>query len=309
MGKYFLRGCFVVKKIKTPNAQVAAPYFFILPFLLTFFLFFLYPLVNSFIMSFQQILGFSDVNFIGFKNYQRLLNENYYMAIKNSLRYTFWTIFVLIPLPLVLAVLLNSKLTRARMFFRSAFFMPALTSVIVAGMFFRFAFGSQETTFVNAILGVFGIPARKWLMEATTGMFALVVLCTWRWLGVNIVYFLSGLQNIPLERYEAATVDGANAFQRFFYITIPGLKPVIIYVVTISVYGGLSMFVESYSYWTARSPGNIGLTIVGYLYNSAFTYNDLGFGAAIGITLILLVLLITALQLTLFGFFKKEDRV
>jgi arabinosaccharide transport system permease protein len=298
----------MAKRVKMPNALAVAPYFFILPFLLTFLVFFLYPLISAFIMSFQQIFGFSDVSFIGFKNYQKLLNSNYYTAIKNSLRYTFWTILVLIPLPLVLAVLLNSKLTRVRMFFRSAFFMPALTSVIVAGMFFRFAFGSQETTFVNAILGVFGIPSRKWLMESATGMFALVVLCTWRWLGVNIVYFLSGLQNIPQERYEAATVDGANAPQRFFYITLPGLKPVIIYVVTISVYGGLSMFVESFSYWTARSPGNIGLTLVGYLYNTGFTNNDLGFAAAIGITLILLVLIITMLQLSLFGFFKKENQ-
>ena len=298
----------MVKRIKRLNAMVVAPYFFVLPFLLTFFLFFLYPLISSFIMSFQQIHGFSDINFIGFKNYQRLLNPNYYTAIKNSLRYTFWTILVLIPLPLVLAVLLNSKLTKARMFFRSSFFMPALTSVIVAGMFFRFAFGSQDTTFVNAMLGVFGIPPRKWLMEASSGMFALVVLCTWRWLGVNIVYFLSGLQNIPVERYEAATVDGANVLQRFFYITLPGLKPVIIYVVTISVYGGLSMFVESFAYWTARSPENIGLTLVGYIYNSGFTYNDLGFATAIGITLILLILVITVIQLSLFGFFKKEDQ-
>ena len=294
----------MAKKI---NSQMMAPYFFILPFLLTFLLFFLYPLISSFLMSFQQIFGFSDIHFIGFKNYEKLLNPNYYAAIKNSLRYTFWTILVLIPLPLVLAVLLNSKLTRARMFFRSAFFMPALTSVIVAGMFFRFAFGSQETTFVNAILGVFGIPSRKWLMESVSGMFALVVLCTWRWLGVNIVYFLSGLQNIPQERYEAATVDGANALQRFFNITLPGLKPVVVYVTTISIYGGLAMFVESFAYWTARSPGNIGLTLVGYIYNSGFTNNDLGFAAAIGITLLLLILVITALQLKLWGFYKKDN--
>ncbi|MCL2127192.1 MAG: sugar ABC transporter permease [Treponema sp.] len=259
-------------------------------------------------MSFQELKGFQDVRFIGFRNYQRLLNPQYYTAIFNSFRYTFWTIFVLIPLPLVLAVLLNSKLTIGRMFFRSAFFMPALTSVIVAGMFFRYAFGSQETTFVNAILGVFGVPARKWLMESSTGMFALVVLCTWRWLGVNIVYFLSGLQQIPVELYEAARVDGANALHRFFRITLPSLKPVIIYVVTISVYGGLSMFVESFAYWTARSPGDIGLTLVGYLYNSGFTYNDLGFASAVGVTLIFLILLVTVIQLSLFGFFKKENR-
>ena len=295
-------------KRKLPNAQAVAPYFFILPFLLTFFLFFFYPLISAIIMSFQQIMGFGDVSFIGFRNYQRLLNPQYFKAISNSFRYTFWTIFVLIPVPLVLAVLLNSKITRGRMFFRSSFFMPALTSVIVAGMFFRFAFGSQDITFVNAILGVFGIPARKWLMESTSGMFALVVLCTWRWLGVNIVYFLSGLQQIPQELYEAARVDGAGILQRFFRITLPSLKPVVIYVITISVYGGLAMFVESFAYWTARSPGDIGLTLVGYLYNSGFTYNDLGFASAVGVTLILLILLVTVIQLSLFGFFKKENR-
>ena len=297
----------MVKKKKL-NAQIIAPYLFILPFVITFLLFFLYPLLNSVVMSFQQIYGFSDVSFIGFKNYEKLLNTQYYTAIINSLRYTFWTIFVLIPVPLVLAVLLNSKLMWARIFFRSAFFMPALTSVIVAGMFFRFAFGSQDVTFVNAILGFFGMPPRKWLMEAGSGMFALVVLCTWRWLGVNIVYFLSGLQNIPQDRYEAATVDGANVLQRFFHITLPGLKPIVIYVTTISIYGGLSMFVESFAYWTARSPGNIGLTLVGYIYNTGFTNNDLGFAAAIGVTLILLILIITVIQLNLWGFFRKEEQ-
>ncbi|MDR2785563.1 MAG: sugar ABC transporter permease [Treponema sp.] len=285
-----------------------APYFFILPFILTFLIFFLYPLVSSFIMSFQKLDSFTDVRFIGVKNYRNLFNVHYYAAIVNSLRYTFWTIMVLIPIPLLLAVVLNSKFTWGRIFFRSAFFMPALTSVIVAGMFFRYAFGSQESTFVNAILGIFGAPPRKWLMERNTGMAALVILCTWRWLGVNIVYFLSGLQNISPELYESAEIDGANLVQRFFHITIPGLRPVIIYVVTISVYGGLSMFAESFAFWTARSPADIGLTLVGYIYYAGFTNNDLGFASAVGVTLIFLIMIITVIQLSLFGFFKREEK-
>ena len=289
------------------KAVYIAPYVFVLPFALTFLVFFLYPLFSSFVMSFQKVRGFSDVVFIGLKNYRNLFNNHYYAALLNSLRYTFWTIAVLIPLPLLLATLLNSRFTWGRIFFRSAFFMPALTSVIVAGMFFRYAFGSQETTFVNALLRQFGFPSRKWLMESNTGMFALVVLCTWRWLGVNIVYFLSGLQNIPVEQYESAEIDGANVIQRFLHVTLPGLKPVVIYVVTISVYGGLAMFVESFTYWTARSPADIGLTLVGYIYSEGFTNNDLGFASAIGVTLILLILAITAVQLSLFGFFRKEE--
>ncbi|WP_232616839.1 carbohydrate ABC transporter permease [Treponema primitia] len=258
-------------------------------------------------MSFQKLNGFNDVSFIGLKNYKRLFNVHYYKAIWNSLRYTFWTIFVLVPLPLLLAVLLNNKLTIGKTFFRSVFFLPALTSVIVAGMFFRYAFGSQDATFMNAILGKFGIPARKWLMEANTGMLALVVLCTWRWLGVNIVYFLSGLQNISPELYESAEIDGANAVQKLFYITLPSLRPVTTYVITISVYGGLSMFAESFSFWTARSPEDIGLTLVGYIYSAGFTNNDLGLASAIGVTLIILIMAITAAQLFMTGFFKKEQ--
>ncbi|MDR1900096.1 MAG: sugar ABC transporter permease [Treponema sp.] len=289
------------------GSQKIAPYFFILPFILTFLIFFLYPLLSSFIMSFQKLNSFTDVHFTGVKNYRNLFNVHYYAAIWNSTRYTFWTILVLVPVPILLAAMLNSKFTWARIFFRSAFFMPALTSVIVAGMFFRYAFGSQDSTFVNAILGFFGIPSRKWLMERGTGMLALVVLCTWRWLGVNIVYFLSGLQNIPPELYESADIDGANLVEKFFHITVPGLRPVIIYVVTISVYGGLSMFAESFAFWTSRSPADIGLTLVGYIYYAGFTNNDLGFASAIGVTLIFLIMIITVIQLSLFGFFKKGN--
>ncbi len=296
-----------MKKKQAFNSQTIAPYLFAAPFVISFLIFFLYPLVSSFIMSFQKIEGFNDVTYIGLKNYKNLLNTHYYAAIQNSLRYTFWTIIVLIPLPMFLALVLNSKITLAKNFFRSTLFMPALTSVIVAGMFFRYAFGSQPTTFVNAILGMFGVEPHKWLMDGSTGMLALVVLCTWRWLGVNIIYFLSGLQGISEDLYEAGDIDGANALQKFWSITLPGLKPVVIYVVTISIYAGLSMFAESFAYWTARSPADIGLTLVGYIYSAGFTNNDFGFASAIGVTLIIIIMIITALQLTLFGFFKKED--
>lgn len=285
------------------------PYIFVAPFIITFLLFFLYPIISAVIMSFQEIRGFGDISFVGLKNYRNLANPHYFSALSVSLRYTFWTIFVLIPLPLVLAVLLNSKLTFASNFFRSAFFIPALTSVIVAGMFFRFAFGEQSTALFNTLIALFGFDdPQKWLQGKHTGMFALVVLCVWRWMGVNILYFLAGLQSIPKELYESARIDGANVIQQFLHITIPSLKPVIIYVVTISVYGGLSMFAETYTYWTSRSPGDIGLTLVAYIYSSGFNNNEFGFASAIGITLLLLIMVINTIQLKLFGFFKKENK-
>ena len=283
------------------------PYIFVLPFIISFLVFFLYPMISTVIMSFQEIAGPEDVKFIGLDNYKNLFNEHFFNALSVTTRYTFWTILVLIPLPIALAVFLNSKSVIGSNFFRSALFIPALTSVIVAGLFFRLAFGEQETTLVNAILGKLGISPVVWLQGKHTAMFVMVVLCTWRWLGVNIIYFLSGLQGIPAELYESASIDGANALQKFKNITLPGLKPVIIYVLTISVYGGYSMFAESFALWGGpRSPGEIGMTLVNYIYQQGFNQNDLGFGSAVGITLLLIVMIVNLVQLKFMGFFRKE---
>jgi len=287
--------------------QKAAPYLFVLPFVLSVLIFFLYPIISTVIMSFQQIDGPGDVTFIGLKNYRYLLNSHFLNAVWITTKYTFWTILVLIPLPLLLAVLLNSKMTIGKNFFRSAFFMPALTSVIVAGLFFRLAFGEQDTAIVNSILGVFGVKSSVWLQDADKSMLVMVILATWRWLGVNIIYFLSGLQGIPTELYESASIDGASEFEQFRYITLPSLKPVILFVITISIYGGYSMFAESFALWGgARSPGEIGMTIVCYLYQEGFNNNNLGLGSAIGIALLFLVMAVNMAQLWASGFFKKE---
>jgi arabinosaccharide transport system permease protein len=283
------------------------PYIFVAPFIITFLLFFLYPIISAIIMSFQEIKGPGDVAFVGLKNYRNLMNPHYFNALSVSFRYTFWTILILVPLPLILAVLLNRRLTFARNFFRSAFFIPALTSVIVAGMFFRYSFGEQATALANQVAGLFGVEPVIWLQGKGTGMFALVILCVWRWMGVNILYFLAGLQSIPDELYEAAEIDGANFFRKFINITIPSLRPVIIYVVTISVYGGFSMFAETFAYWTSRSPGDIGLTLVSYIYSSGFNNNEFGFASAIGVTLLLIIIIVNVIQLKAFGFFKRGN--
>ena len=288
------------------NSERVMPYIFVLPFVITFLVFFLYPIISAVIMSFQKILGPGDVTFIGLKNYRNLLNPHYYSALRVSFLYTFLTIAILIPLPLVLAVLLNNKLLRGRNIFRSVLFLPALTSVIVAGMFFRYAFGTQATALFNQIRGIFGLEPITWLQGRGTGMFALVILCVWRWTGVNIVYFLAGLQAIPKELYESADIDGANSLQKFLKITIPSLKPVIIFVITISVFGGFSMFTESFAYWTSRSPGDIGLTLVSYIYQTGFNNNNFGFASAIGVTLLLIIMVVNIIQLRVFGFFRKE---
>src|SRR5690606_32586131 len=205
--------------------------------------------------------------------------------------------------------LINSKLMRGREFFKASFFFPALTSVVVAGTIFRLMFGEMEGSLINSFLSLFGIEPIKFLKGQVTGFVALLALATWRWTGVNMLYFLSGLKNIPDDYYEAAAIDGASKWQQFTRITIPLLKPTSIYVLTISIYAGLAMFIESMMLWNGNnSPKNIGLTIVGYLYRQGIEKNNLGYAAAVGIVLLAITMIINVTQLSISGLFKKEDQ-
>ena len=282
------------------------PYVFVSPFILSFLLFYLYPLISTTIMSFQDIKP-GQVRFVGLKNYYDLNHEHFFIAIRNSFMYTVLTIALLIPIPVIFATLLNSKVCIGSRIFRGVFFIPSLVSVVVAGTIIRLIFAQSPNAIVNSIMGFFGREPQIWL-QSTQGhaMFLLVLIALWRWTGINIIYFMSGLQTIPVELYEAADIDGANALQKFRIITLPLLKPIIIFVTTISIFGGFSMFEESYVLWAGKSPNNFGLTMVGFIYRKGFWENNLGYGSAIGLVLLFIIAAVSLGQLFLWGFFKKE---
>ncbi|HSO69196.1 MAG TPA: sugar ABC transporter permease [Arachnia sp.] len=288
-----------------------APYIFVLPFVLTLAIFWVSPLIKSFIMSTQDIIPGSVTN-IGLANFERLIGDRlFYVALGNSMKYMIFTLFLLIPIPLLLAVLINSKLGTDKMkaIFKSVMFIPALTSVVIAGIVFRLIFSESPTALMNQVVGAFGMDPVKWLKGSETGFMALLTVASWRWTGVNILYFLAGLQAIPNDYYEAASLDGASSWQKFWHVTVPQMKPTIVFVITISVYGGLAMFLESFMLWGGNnSPQNIGLTIVGYLYRQGIEKNDLGYASAVGVVLLIIVLAINIPQLIATGTFKKEER-
>lgn len=157
-------------------------------------------------------------------------------------------------------------------------------------------------------MSFFGGEPRQWLYDTKiTGIITLVVTSTWRWLGTNVLYFLSALQTIPQDLYDAAYVDGANAKQRFRYVTLPGVKPILIFVVTILTYGGLRMFGESYVLWpNSSTPGDIGLTIVLYIYRTAFGQFDMGYASAMSVVLFAALMVLNAIYIKFFGIGKKE---
>lgn len=292
-----------------PYSQKLAPYVFVSPFVIVFLLFFVYPVISTGIMSFQKVVPGQTI-FVGLDNFKNLFNSDFSKAVTNSLIYTVITLAVLLPVPLILAVLLNSQKMIGKNFFRGVLFLPALVSIVVAGFTFRLIFGEMPTALLNSILSDFGIKPIKWLggPSAWTTFLALLTLCCWRWMGVNIMYYLSGLQSIPNELYESAYIDGAGALQKLRYITIPLLRPVTIYILTISIYGGLAMFLESFMLFNGnRSPGGSGLTIVGYLYRLGWEQANIGFGSAIGLTLLVITLGINVIMLKYAGLFKKGD--
>lgn len=284
-----------------------APYLFASPFILTFLIFFLYPTFSTIVMSFQEVIGLHQANFIGLDNYKRLFDVHFYHALKTNTLYSLFSILLLIPIPLIFAVFLNLAFVRGKNFFKAAIFLPALTSVIVAGVSFRLMFGELDTALINSLLIKMGLSPQHWTLNYWTGMMLMVILNVWRHLGINMVYYLAGLQTIPEELYESAEIDGAGAMQKFFTITLPLLKPILLYTLTVAIFEGYRMFGESYVFWNEGMPGDIGLTIVRYIYQQAFQRNDLGFGSAIGITLLLIVLAVNLAQLKFFGFFKKDS--
>lgn len=285
-----------------------APYIFTAPFIIYFLVFFIYPITQTFWQSLCQQTGFSAPKFAGLANYKLLIDDYFIMAVQNSAIYTFFTCLILVPLPLLLAVLLDSKFVAKADAFKGALFIPALTSVVMAGLFFKYAFSSNPAALMNTLIARLGIPAQGWLEKRLTTWIVLVVFCVWKWLGVNIVYYLSALQTISRDLYEAATIDGANAWQRFLHITVPGVKPTIIYVLTISIYGGFSMFAEAFTLFnSARTPGDIGATIVSYIYAQGFNRNNFGLASAAGITLLLGVLIINIIQLSITDPVGKSD--
>lgn len=290
------------------NSQKVAPFVFVLPFIISFALFWVYPLCSTIIMSFQDI-GPATSEWVGLHNYSKLLKDpTFRTAILNSFEYMIGTLVLLIPFPLLFAVLIDSRLVKAKGFWKGCLYLPALTSVVISGTLFRLMFSEYPTGQMNVITNALGLGTFKWLKMKATGLGALLVTACWRWTGVNMLYFLSGLKGIDTSLYESAEIDGANAWQKLRYLTIPLLKPTTIYVLTISVYAGLSMFMESFMLWGGpSSPNNIGLTIVGYLYNRGIQKNDLGYGSAIGLVLLVIALAINVVQLVASGTFKKEE--
>ncbi|GAB2613101.1 carbohydrate ABC transporter permease [Kribbella endophytica] len=298
---------------KPPNKfkQAFPQYVAVSPFFVLFAIFGAFPVFFSIWLSFHSWDGIGQMKWVGLEQYSYLLTDpTFWKSITNTL-----IIWVLSTVPmLLLALLIANSLhnaTRFRSFYRIAYFIPNITSVVAVTMVFGSVF-SNNFGLLNAFLTSIGLDKIEWLSQPWGIKVAIATIVAWRWTGYNAIIFLAGLQAISSDIYEAAKVDGASSRQQFWQITVPLLRPVILFTAVTSTIGGLQIFTESQVLFGASGsiggPGDGGLTIVSYLYDNAFGANQFGYGAAIGWALFILIVLFSIINWRLIGG-RDDERI
>lgn len=288
-----------------------APYLFVAPFLLSFLVFGIYPILKSLTLSLYATSGPKDAVFVGLGNFRFLFSDpDFYVAVQNTVIFALCSVFLQLPVALGLAILLSQKWVKGRDFWRLAFFSPNLMGAVFVGVLFGVLFQPQYGL-VNKGLNWLtngGVSlGTKWLNDPALVMPALVLTSIWMYAGFNMVYFLAALQAVDQDLYEAADVDGASGWQKFLAVTFPGIKPVAIFVLVTSTLGSFQLFELPYILLgNGPGPNKAGLTIVMYLYNQGFGTGDLGYASAVGWTLALGMLIISLIQVRLSGATKGD---
>lgn len=279
--------------------EEAAAWIFLTPAFIFLGVFLLYPIAYLFYLSFTAgSFTSTGVEWIGLRNYWRLLlNSDFWQVLGNTIYFTVATVIPSLIIPLGLAVLLNRSLS-LRGLLRSAYFLPSITSLVAAGLGFRWLFQTEGP--INQILDLLGIAPIPWLGSSIWAMPVLILLSIWKQLGFNMVVFLAGLQAIPPSRYEAAELDGANSWQQFRHITLPGLRPTLVFAAITTAIFTLRSFEQVYVI-TGGGPLNSTNLLVYYIYQEAFGQFDFGYAAAAATVLLAIALLLVYLQLRTWG--------
>lgn len=273
-----------------------APYAFITPFFLIFLSFGLFPLVYTAYISFQRVeLNSIDKSeWVGWKNYVFLLGDDqFWLALRNTISIGLLSTVPQLLMALGIAALLNYKL-RARNFYRVGVLLPYATSVAAATLVFGQLFG-RDFGMINLMLESIGIDHVDWESGTFSSHLAISIIVTWRWTGYNALIYLAGMQNIPEELYEAAAIDGAGKWRQFISVTLPGLRPVIIFTVVISSIGALQLFGEPLLFGHGTTGGGAShqfQTLGLYLYEQGWGYGHLGRAAAVAWTMLLIIVVV-----------------
>ncbi|MFC7322532.1 carbohydrate ABC transporter permease [Halobacillus campisalis] len=264
-------------------------------------LFYFYPMIRALLLSFQSGMG-SNLEYVGLDNYIRLFSDpTFIAALTNTFIYLLIQVPVMIILALFFSVLLNDATLKFKGFFRTAIFLPCVTSLVAYAVIFKYLFGVDGL--INQFLLDLSLISQplNWLADPVLAKITIIIAITWRWTGYNMIFYLSALQNVDKSMYEAAKIDGATSFQQFFYITVPMLKPIILFTSIISTIGTLQIFDEIMNI-TNGGPGNATLSISMYIYNLSFEYSpDFGYAATVSYVIVILVVVLSLIQFKVAG--------
>jgi multiple sugar transport system permease protein len=283
--------------------RTKAGWWFVAPALAVIAIFFVVPVVAALVVSFTDfdIYALADIRnlrFVGLRNYGRLLETPlFWHALGNTLYFVAVGVPLSIAASLGAALLLNSPLAAAKSFFRTALFMPVVTTLVAVAVIWRYLL-STRYGLVNYALGRLGIAPVDWLGDPHWAMPAIILFAVWKSFGYNMVILFAGLQSIPQELYEAARMDGASAVQQFRYITLPSLAPILLMVSILTIAGHFQLFAEPYV-MTQGGPLQSTVSVLYFMYEEGFKWWNLGSASAVAFLLFLVIFAVTVLQLRL----------
>ncbi|MMZ60430.1 Lactose transport system permease protein LacF [compost metagenome] len=285
---------------ETRRSRLTA-YTFISPFFILFAIFGLYPILFTIYLSFFKWDALGPMKFVGFKNYHLVTSDpTFWVSFSNTIIMALMGTLPQLIVALFVAVMLNSAMNKFKNTFRILYFMPNITSIVAVTLVFSTMFGNNGM--VNWLLNTFGLESVPFNSGWWGVKIAISTMVMWRWMGYNAIIFLSGLQSIPNDIYEAAKIDGASRMQQMIYITLPMLRPFILFVTLISTIGALQLFTEPYVFLGQSGSGATrqeGVTMVNYLYSEAFMNGFFGTAAASAVLLLLATIFFSLLNMLL----------
>ncbi len=277
------------------KSDLVSALLFLSPTLIIFTAFILFPVIFSFYLSFHQWNMFGgSPNFVGLENYSRMFQSSeFWQVLANTAIYTFGTVPINMALSLWIAYILNKKII-GKKFLRTAFFAPVIISPVAAALIWRWLY-DPNFGLINYMISFFGIGSINWLNEPRAAMFALIIMGVWKTFGINMVLFSAGLQGIPDSYYEAAELDGAGKWAKFYHITLPMLAPTTFFIMIMSMISSFQVFDIVY---VLTSGGPMGSTkvLVFYVYEYAFKFFEMGYASAISYFLFALLFILTMIQ-------------
>ena len=292
-----------MSRLRIPSEANTAAWFFLAPALFLIGVFFFLPVIASLLLSVTDfdLYGIADVGntrFVGLENYSRLLQtRDFWIALRNTFYFAFVGGPLTIAVSLGAALLLSSKLVRFKGLFRTIYFTPFVTTLVAVAIVWRYLYHTRYG-FFNYGLSQLGLEPIDWLGDPRWAMPAIILMAVWKSFGYNMLIFIAGLQAIPEELYDAAAIDGAGPFRRFFNITLPMLAPTLVFVTVITMIGYFQLFAEPYV-MTQGGPLRSTTSVVLLMYEEGFRWWRMGFAAAIAFVLFIVILLATLVQFRL----------